>query len=227
MIHNKQNTFKSVFFAKFKSRHQIENIMRRYIKGYSRDRIRIRKMSRSNSNLCSPQRDLSETQSCNDYSYSNYSNNNINFRSSNKKMNSKERTLTNYNTITSSVYNNTSGSNLRSNFYNTEKSIKRNNLKTSFSNKKNFTKGQEVKENNSTSNVFDRLNTYSKISGRKSLNNSIDNCIPSRELKEKKEFEECTFQPKINYYYPSCNNTNSRNYNTITANTKEDDYGIS
>ena len=194
--------------------------MRRYVKGYSHDKIRKRKMSRknSNSNLCSPKRDISETQSYNDYPYSHYSNNIMRF--SNKQ---QERTFNNYNTINSSVYNNSSGSNLPNNFYNTDKSLNRNDSKTNFSDKKILRR--KINEN-SASSVFKRLNNNSKISKKKSLNNSIIDCIPSKELKEMKELEECTFQPKINYFYSSCNNTDSRHYNTITANTEEDDYGV-
>lgn len=207
--------------------------MRRYVKGYSRDKIRRRKMSRSNSNICSPQRDLSdETQSCNNYSYSNYSaNNNFskNLCTSNKylKHNHEGTFNNNYNTITSSVCNNTSGSNMRSNFYNTDKSINKNSSKiniTMTNDKKNLRKAEN--ENNSAANVFDRLNNQIKISTKKSLNNSVHDFIPSRELKEIKELEQCTFQPKINYYYPSCSNANSKHYNTVTAKTEEDEYGI-
>lgn len=224
IINSKQNSFKSLFLANFKSRNQIETVMRRHVKGYSRDKIRLRKMSRSNSNLCSPYRDLSESRSNKDFSYSQYSNNNL--RSINNRQsdyNHQERTMNHYNTINSSVYNNTSGSNLRSNYYNTDKSINRSNSKINFSGKKNFEK--KINEN-STSNVFERLNSNSKISKRKSLNNTINDFIPSKELKEMKELEQCTFQPKINYYYPSCNNSNSRHYKTFATNTEEDINGI-
>ncbi len=238
IVKNKQNTFKSVFFANLKSRNQIEHVMRKYVKGYSREKIRRKKMSRSNSNICSPKKDLSETQSFNNYSYSNYSTNNFNnnlrssknkyFSGNNQEGNFNNTNYNNYNTITSSVYNNTSGSNLRSNFYNTEKTINRNSPKINRRDKTNISKGEDVNQNNSTSKVFERLNSHNKISRKKSLNNSVNECIiPSRELKEMKELEQCTFQPKINYYYPSCKDTNSKHYyNSITGNTEEDQYGI-
>jgi len=224
IIKNKQNIFKQVFIANLKSRAKIETVMRKYIKGYSKDRIRIRKLSRNNSNsFYSPNKEANDIHSSNNYSISSYSNNYI--KNNLYQSQNQDKVLNNnFNTL-SSVYNNTSGSYMKNALYSSELNIK-NNYSNNTINLQSEKKKINKQNGDSNHNVFDRLNSKNKISNKNSIN-IANEMIPSRELKEMKELEECTFQPKINYYYPSCNDDPNHKYNnSINDSLEGNSYGI-
>jgi len=210
-MNNKQNIFKSVFLVNLKARVKMENIMRKYVKGYSQDRIRRRKMNKTNSNSFYHQkRESSDSHSLFNRSYSNnYTHNN--FRNSNQDKNDNY-----FNTLSSTIYNNTHGSQNLNQLYLSDQNQKKNKTNDYHYNKNlNYDNLKNQNHNYSqTPNVFERLSLNSKLS-KKSDSNKIENqIIPSIELKQKKELEECSFKPKISHYQTSNIkiNKNSKNF---------------
>lgn len=196
VINNKQNILKHIFITNLKARSKIENLMHKYIKGYSRDKIRRKKLRLSTSHN-SANRDLSDPQAncLNNNSNSVFSNSQSNW---NFKINGSSTRLDNNNNImnnnnfTQSLYNNTSGSfgNSKHLFYTSCTNMNQN---SPYCNKTISSNSGEPNQN--------FKNGYKSNSRF-----NIQQIIPSRELKELKELEECTFQPKIKLYYPAINN---------------------
>ncbi len=232
VISNKQNSLKHIFLANLKSRYKIENVMRKYIIGYSKDKLRKRKFSRNVSNsYLSHDKDLSESSYLNNISntYQSNSNTKLNNFNNSKGFPNKNFITSNFNTYNSTFYNNLNESNKKNNVLHTEKN---NEIKDTWANNsyflnsnKKFDKKEKNFDENIKSDISERLYKRSKTSKKNDKNDTLNNIIPSWELKEKKDYEECTFIPKINYYYPTCNNSNSKNLETINNSTDENKHG--
>jgi hypothetical protein len=165
VIENKEKLMKSTFLENFKGRVKIENVLRKYVRGYSKDRIRRKKIE--------------------DFYKSNF------FQNSNYDSN---RSLINspYLSDIEFKFNNNNNQFTYPEFYKEE------NKNYSNSNSNN-------NKNNSIKNsVHYRLNN--QTIGTMRRNGDID-LIPSKEIKEKKDIEECSFQPKINNFNPNKFNT--------------------
>jgi hypothetical protein len=178
VLENKEKQIKSKFFEKFRSRLNIENLMRKYVKGYSKNKIREKKL--------------------NDY-YQNQINSTSNNFSDSKSLNSSNYKIQkNSNFLNNKSINDT--------FNSLEFSTKYNNSKKFYD---NDTPKNEREYNKDYSNLYERLNN--NTSNTRIRKSTID-IIPSNELKEMKELEECTFRPKINLYYPTLNNKRQYNF---------------
>jgi hypothetical protein len=182
---------------KFKSRLKLENLMIKYIKGYSEDKIRSKRLEKETSHILNSP-----------------NNNSYNLYDLNKSINSSNYQIRkNLNFNESKSLNNTINSRDSNNNYYFSKNNKNNysiNKKTLDTNNSNY----YHKDN---SNVYDRLNSRAKTIRKKNFSFDL---MSSKELKEMKELEECTFRPKINMYYPTLNN---KTYKNSTENDSFDD----
>jgi len=192
VVTNKQKILKSIFIENFKSRTKIENVLRKYVKGYSRDKIQRIKVSRINSN-----------------SFDSYTMDRLDNKFSKdnleKNLYNKQNQVLNKNNYQNSfngVYYNTNDSNNLRNLNIHSKS----NLSKSKDNELSFhkgitTKGANEKEN-LNANVFDRLNSSRTVSKRNKMQGSFIFSVHKKDLKDEKELVECTFSPNINHKKP-------------------------
>jgi hypothetical protein len=193
---NKQKIIKNSFMEKFKSRMKLENLMRKYINGYSKDKTRAKKL----------QKDYSLRQNS-------PNNNSYNLFDSNKSINSSNYYIRKNSYLNNSKSLNNTINSRDSNNYNYNPKINKN--YESF-NKPTYETNNTTHYNKKNSDINDRLTSREKTIRKR--NYSFD--LTSKELKEKKELEECTFRPKINMYYPTLNNMK---YNNFKQNDSFDD----
>lgn len=155
-------------------------------------------MSKNNSSLFnSPEKDFTETKFMND-----------NFE---KMLNNIKRINNAYSqdyssTLPNGFYYNTNESNFR-NLNNDSQS----NFSKLKDNDMSFSKAEigRTANNNLNSSVFERLNSGSTISRRNKIHSSSISHEPLKNLKEEKEFQECTFRPKISERKPGFINKNN------------------
>ncbi len=220
IIKNKQKIFKSVFIANFKSKLKIENILRRHVKGYSKERIRRKKIGlETSSSLHSRNRDSKYSQSFNNQSYLNSSMFNFIKNNNDNSLNKYSNLHNNcFLTVPSlSVINDDSNIvlNRNDNIFESNKTLTSNLKSLNFDSKNEKNEKLNNKEY-CTSKVFERLYTTVK-SPRK---HGYDTILPSKELKEIKELKECSFIPKINYFNPLKNKANTI-YSNINRNPRQ------
>lgn len=161
----------------------MEKVLSKYVDGYAKDKLRKKKLNNSMQSPRTNSTDISIP--------------NISF-TNNKENKFTSPLKTNHNNTINSVYNNTASSGNKNNLNNTF------NNSTINSNKKNL-------YNTNKSNNFEDFQ-YNKIypdsKPGKSLNKSMKKYVVTKELKEMRELEECTFIPKVNYHYPARLNNN-------------------
>ena len=212
----------------FKSKVQIENILRKHVKGYSVERIRKKKLQdssepqKSDSNSCSlhNKRNSINSNNNNVMSFSNnfYKDKNLIeenkypdklYKSTNTPLNRNySESYSNANKSDNNYYKTKKNSNEFCETYSTTNS---NHLKYNHQNenipKNNFMNDQNIINNMNNSSTFTGRNSHSR--SKNSFNNNYynnscfkENQRSTQELREMKELEECTFRPKINEYYP-------------------------
>lgn len=198
VVSNKQNIFKSVFLENLKARTKIENILRKHVKGYSRDKIRRIKMSKynSDSNL-SPSKNIYNFEITN----KNFENKLLNIKTIN------DAYAKNYcNTLSTGFYNKTCESDFQNLKINSQSNFNKLNCNDLDNSQEKLIKYPIEDLNRS---VFDRLNSSSTISRRNKIHRSSLTSEPKMDKQEEKELEECTFRPKINNKKPGFINKHS------------------
>lgn len=166
----------------------MEKVLNKYVDGYAKDKLKKKKL---NNSMQSPRTNST------DISIPNISFSNI------KENKFSSPLKSNRNDTINSVYNNTAGSG--------NKNILNNTFNNTMidSNKKDF------KYKNKLNNFEDSQNNkiLPDLKPGKSLNKSMKKYIVTKELKEMRELEECTFIPKVNYHYPAKKNNNRNTEN--------------
>lgn len=156
---------KASFLDNFKARVKIENVLRKYVRGYSKDKVRKKKIE-----------EFYKTNSLTNFDSERLFYNSQYFNNTDLQVNNSF----NKNNNDDIIYSN-------GNVY---KKIK-NEIVNQEENKT-----YHNKENN---NVHVRLNNLSIGSKRRT---SINDPISTKEIREKKEMEECSFKPKIKIFDP-------------------------
>lgn len=204
--------------------------MRKYIKGYSRDKI-IRKKLGLDTLLSYPNKAF-----C-DFLAFNRNNNNFSSTFHSQANNSKLNKTLNYNTNSTfrqekanqsyGIEDNNYAETNTSDFYRSSSSLNINkknyNRSSKNVNSTNYQRNSSISEENS-SDVFKRLSSTTasfKSKSSEKKKHQINAMIPSQNLKELKDLEECTFRPKITQYSASVN-INPLEYNKRSVSSAKD-----